>query len=91
MLRALEKITASNLLNVIYEFGGFHQKKDFYNYFNEVRMTYYREIGEDRTFNTSRDQFWKWMKQGKGINSINFNRDMAVYILNDLYIRKSGI
>lgn len=89
-MRDFNKASKSDLLNIMCEFGDFPNEQDFFDFFNDIRNEYCqnRGIRLDKPFATSRDQFYKWMKQGKGIQKKNLTQDMASFILCDLYYKK---
>ena len=89
-MQDFNKASKGDLLNIMCEFGDFPKQQDFFVFFNNIRNEYCQDHGIqlDRPFGTSRDQFYKWMKQGKGIQKKNLTQDMASFILCDLYYKK---
>lgn len=89
-MKSYNQASKSDLLNIMCEFADFPKEQDFFDFFNEIRNEYChgRNIPTDKFFDTSRDQFYKWMKQGKGIQKKNLTQGMASYILSELYYKK---
>lgn len=88
----LSEATKGDLLVIMREFGDYSSETDFFDFFNHTRNQYAIETGIDpnANYNTTRDQFYKWMKMGMGIQKKNLTRDMAEYLFKAQYSQKNN-
>lgn len=85
-------VTKGDLLVIMREFGDYSSETEFFDFFNHTRNQYAIEtgIGSNANYNTTRDQFYKWMKMGMGIQKKNLTRDMAEYLFKVQYSQKNN-
>lgn len=89
-MRSYKQASKNDLLNIMCEFADFPTEQDFFDFFNNARNEYCQRysIPLEEPFETSQNQFYKWMKQEAEIRRENLTHNMAFFILRKLYHRK---